>query len=354
MWSRLSKANACNLWLWGVCCGLFCGLSGRAWCQQLSPAHAPTAAAVYPQDANAAVISSPAGSSPDYSSHEIAQRILQQSILQSVWGPPVHCVVRQSIHLYGKQLSGIGDYVRGGLGSGKLKYSMRMAAGDQLNSLLQVSDGQRLLSIESIGNVQRRTEIDLGKVRRPLVVTSDSIRDPVIAMYLAIGGQAELLRKIYQQYHWEVVREGELSQAEVWWLAGRLPPPPDQTRPTAFTDNQLMYDNNSGLLPTRIEVAVGKGNAAVPFWLYQIVQQRTAAELSPQARAEDIQILTEWSAPTLLTNVPIPPSMFELPSSNEQLFDETDKYLPPDIKLASFPTSSPALRSAPRIPAEIR
>jgi len=274
---------------------------------------------------------------PFHSPDEMASRIWQQAILQSVWGPPMHCVVRQSIHAFGKQLSGVGDYVRGGQGSGKLKYTLRMPAGDQLNTLLQVSDGQRMLTIEAIGPVQRRTEVDLGKVRQPLIVTNESLRDPVLAMYLAIGGQAEMLRKLYQQYQWQSVREGQLGDIEVWWLNGSLAAEPKAVRSAAAMDECLLQHNNSGLLPTRIEVAIGKPDTAMPFWLYQVEQGLPAEDTGPFTGGSQLRILTEWATPTQLKPEQIPASLYELPSSNEQLFDQTEQYLPPASRLAKVP-----------------
>ncbi len=329
MWSRLSNAKAsieyCSQWPWRERTATLAKVFvSCVWL--LAPpyfvlsAPRPTAA-----QSSLAAESIPAEHTPQ----EISARILQRSILQSVWGPPAYCVVRQSMSMFSMQLHGVGDYVRGGEGSGRLKYNLRMPAGDQLNTLLQVSDGQRLLSIESIGDVSRRTEVDLGKIRPRLMLTSDSLRDPVVAMYLAIGGQAELLRKIYQQYEWVSVRDGKLGDVEVWWLSGIFPSQPVPIRSVAAIDNMLFAENNSGLLPTHIEIAIGKADARLPYWLYQVAQSRVSSELSPLALSTELRIVTEWATPTLLAQEQLPPSIFELPSSSEQLFDETDKYLPP-------------------------
>ncbi len=274
-----------------------------------------------------------------HSTRDVAAQILRQSILQSVWGPPAYCVVRQSVTLFDKQLNGVGKYVRGGQGSGKLKFDLRMPAGDQINTLLQVSDGQRLLSIEAIGDVRRRTEVDLGKIRPRLVLTNASLRDPVVAIYLAIGGQAETLRVIYQKYDWVSVHEGKLGDIPVWWLGGRVPPSPVNVRSVAEVDNLMFAENNSGLLPTHIEIAIGKSEAPLPFWLYQMEQGRASDELSPLARSEKLRIVTEWATPIVLTDDQMPDSLFQPPSSNEPLFDETDRYLPPATAVATAPTT---------------
>ena len=348
MWSKLSKANGsialCRL---GFSDSLVSPVSRvylptlvlllAVW-QMTSAQPIAIAQETAQSSTNSQVSSSPRTAPAMHSSRDVAVQILQQSILQSVWGPPAYCVVRQSVTMFGKQLNGVGKYVRGGEGGGKLKFDLRMPAGDQINTLLQISDGQRLLSIEAIGDVRRRTEVDLGKVRPRLVFTNESLRDPVVAMYLAIGGQAETLRGIYQKYDWVSVREGKLGDIPVWWLGGRVPPSPVNLRSVAEVDNSMLADNNFGLLPTHIEVAIGKSDAALPFWLYQMEQSRGSDELSPIGRSEKLRIVTEWATPIVLTADQMPASLFDPPSSNEPLFDETDRYLPPAPSVAATPT----------------
>lgn len=282
----------------------------------------------------------PLSSSP----HEVAVRILHHALLQSVWGPPAYCQVRQSVFLFGKQLSGQGDYIRGGLGSGKLKFNLRMAAGDQLNTLLQISDGQRLLCVEAIGDVRRRTEVDLGKVRPRLVLTNESLRDPVIAMYLAIGGQAEAVRKIYLQYNWTSVREGQIGDVPVWRLTGKVSQQPPAVRSEAAIDNMLFTENASGLLPSRIQIAIGKPEGELPFWIYEMEQVRDADELSPLGRKASLRIVTEWANPIVFQPQELDTDVFQTPSSNEPLFDETDRYLPPLTATAQVEGSAATLR----------
>ena len=93
----------------------------------------------------------------------------------------------------------------------KLHFMLRFSAQEQLNTLLQVGDGQRLLTIEDIGDEKRRSEIDLGRIRPPLMLTQQSVANPVNSLYLAIGGQAEVLRKLCQQYEWIGVQEAKLA-----------------------------------------------------------------------------------------------------------------------------------------------
>ncbi len=113
----------------------------------------------------------PATESPQ----EIGQQIMHRALHEAVWGSPALCDIRQTIQLYQHRTTGFGKYVRGGQGGGKLRMSLQLPAGDQMNTLLVVSDGELLYSHERIGDISQRTRVDLDKVRNRLVITTDSL-----------------------------------------------------------------------------------------------------------------------------------------------------------------------------------
>ena len=298
--------------MWSVCGG---------------PATAQSTAA-QPQNA---VPPSAAPSGSAQTADKISTAILHRALYESVWGKPAHCVVRQSISVFDKRMSGIGEYVRIGGGSGRMKFSLRFSAHDHLNSLLQVCDGRRLMTIEEFGDQKHLSEVDLERVRNPLVWTTESVRnDPTTSMYLAIGGQAEALRKLCQQYHWTHLREAKLPVGDVWILSGQLATTPVVIHGQAPIDLKLNAPNQLGLLPTRAEVTVGTQESEVPFWLYSVLQTRTAEELGEQGQGYALRVSTEWAEPRPLAEEQLPAEFFEAPSvSGEHLTDETELYLPP-------------------------
>lgn len=263
-------------------------------------------------------------------SQEIALQILFQSLHEAVWGLPALSDVRQSIQLRSHQMTGFGKYVRGGQGTGKMRMSLQLPAGDQMNTLLQVSDGELLVTQELIGSVSQRSRVDLGKVRERLVITTDSLNDPVIAMYLAIGGQAEVLRKLCQQYYWVKVEEGKLGAEPVWWLTGKLAGEPPRIRAMAEVDTALFVPNQSALLPTETLVAIGRREASVPFWLFQIEQFRSSEGVTDLGHRAQLSVATEWASPTLLTPKQLTEDLFESKLANEHFVEETKIYLPPN------------------------
>ena len=317
MWSRFPPSNACK---WRL----------LLWVSALLVAFYIAPAVGFCQLSQAPI---PARQTPN----EIGTEILHRCLHEAVWGPPSVCTVRQSIHLFGKQISGFGKAFRAGEGSGKLKYSMQLPAGNSMNSLLQVSDGQLLHTIEDIGGVRSRTIIDLDKIRKRLVIDNNSVYDPVVAMYLAVGGQAEKIRKLCQLYHWEDVRSGHSNGNEVWILTGKIASVPQAARAVAATDQALSNPNHSAILPTQVRLLVSKADAEIPYWLYQVEERRTEAEVSPANRRADLHLVTEWVDPI---REKIDPRHFEPLSNNDPFSEETEAYLPPQPNFARLPASS--------------
>lgn len=284
---------------------------------------------------------------PKQDSREVATQLIYRALHQAVWGPPAFCSVRQKMRVFDRELNSFGKFVRVGRGSGKLKLSLQFPAGDSMNTLLQVSDGQRLHTIENLGDETRRSVIDLGKVRAPLVINNQSLSDPTIAMYLAIGGQAESLRKLSQQYEWHSVKPGNYGDHPVWILSGRIAKVPPTIRALADTDILLHAENSSALLPTEVRVSIARTDPDDPlaYWMYQVEQRRSESEVSSSNRTSQLMLLTEWADPKLIQKN-IGDEVFEAAPTNGTIVEETARYLPPQRQIAQVPASIDVLRGA--------
>lgn len=279
-------------------------------------------------------------------SGELASQLMHRALHHAVWGPPAFCTVRQRIQVFDRQVSSSsGKFIRVGGGSGKLKLSLQFPAGDSMNTLLQISDGQRLHTIENFGDETQRSIIDLDKVRSRLVINNESVSDPTIAMYLAIGGQAESLRKLCQQYQWTSVKPGTYGEQATWVLTGILAETPPAIRAAAESDIFLQSKNVSGLLPTQVRVAIARTEADDPlqYWLYRVEQRRAEADPSSSERREKLLLVTEWADPKLIQQS-IGKEVFEAAQTTGAIIDETRRYLPPEPRFARLPTNLEALK----------
>lgn len=309
----------------------------------VSPPGTSVTAAVSPSG-TAAV--SPSGTAQSNSvaapQSEIALQILHRSLLESVWGKPMLCEVRQNIRMFDRKRSSFGKYVRGGQGSGKMRLSLQVPAGDQMNSLLQVSDGELLYTLMDVGQHSTRTQVDLGKVRDRLTITQKSLQDPVVAMYLAIGGQAELLRKLCQQYSWIEVKAGRLGDRQVWWLEGIALDQPPAQHSLALIDVRH-FEERAGLRPQRATLAIGNTDSQAPFWLYQVEETYASQNQKTALGSSQLTVTTEWDSPAALSVSQLVPDLFRLAAADSPSLyesrDETKLYLPPQPHSVAEATS---------------
>ena len=266
--------------------------------------------------------------------HETGTLLIHNALRQAVWGPSVTCKIRQRTSLLDKQLVSIGTYAHAGQGSGQLKMHVRLATDERINTLIQVSDGRVMYWTEHVGEDSKRSRVDLYRIREYLgPITTASLEDPVIAMYLAVGGQAEVLRKLAQQYTWTHVQAGRLEELDVWWLSGELATEPPPVRALAEVDQLLYAPSKSGLLPTKVRIALGKGDP-FPLWLYQVEQAREESLAGIQSGTR-LSMLLEFTEPKIVKE--LPPETFQSIASNDTIIEETRRYLPPAPAVARVP-----------------
>ena len=258
---------------------------------------------------------------------EIGTEILHRTLLDSVWGAPTLCEVRQSIQFADKKRSSFGKYVRGGKGLGKMRMTLQIPAGDQMNSLLQVSDGDLLTTMVSVGDQRTMTQIDLVKVRERLPITTETFQHPVVAMYLAFGGQAEVLRTMCQKYDWTKVTEGQLGNRKVWWIRGIATAQPIGFKAEALVDQRLFQQPYDVDIPPNVKLAIGHRESDSPYWLYQ-VETWNDGDAKGRGKA---YVLTEWDSPIRLSAQQMTPDLFQLGTdhSASDVREETKLYLPP-------------------------
>lgn len=292
-----------------------------------------------------------------------ARLLMERALLSGVWGPPVHCRIRQEITLLDRRLHGVGLYARGRSGFGEMKMTLKIVAADQLNVLHQVSDGRMLHTLniqtplnpsESAHSASARDgsaspdaaqaqegtkegwRVDLGRVREYLGRFSEQDRiDPLVALHLSIGGQNEKLRTLIQQYKWVTVQPGKLAQPgnlgeiDVWWLRGERTSEAGALRGLAEIDSALAGADSAGLAPDHAKIAIGR-SPPLQFWLYHVEESRRAKTEGEGPKGYSLVSKIDYYQPIIQD---MPPAMFSDPeayaSSVERIVDETRRYLPP-------------------------
>ncbi len=252
--------------------------------------------------------------------------VIRRAIWQAVWGEPVSARVRQRIAMYGRELVGVGSYHHAGEGSAKVKWQMRLAAGDAVTNFLQISDGRLLWTSQQVNETIELSRLDLGRIREQIgPVRQSDLSNPLLAMELAIGGQAELLRNVYHRYRWDSAIPTKIDQYPVWILSGEI----RQTAPIpsarAPIDQAMLQPSVSGLLPQRVRLAIGR-TEQFPFFPHRIEYFRQKVEKN--------QVTWEMVNSVEFFEVSKPKELgaeifqYEVRDSVELIQDDTVKYLP--------------------------
>lgn len=252
--------------------------------------------------------------------------VIRRAIWQAVWGDPVTSRVRQRIAMYDKELVGVGSYCHAGKGSSKLKWQMRFAAADSVTNYLQISDGRLLWTSKQVEEKIEVHRVDLDPIRNRIgPVRESDLANPLLAMELAVGGQAELLRSLYHRYDWETAVPTKLDQQPVWLLTGEIRQQPPIPSARAPVDQAMLKASQTGLLPQRVRLALGR-TEQFPFFPHRI--EYFKRKESKESGGWDLLTIIEFfevASPGTLE-----PELFqyEVRDTVEAIHDETSNYLP--------------------------
>lgn len=254
------------------------------------------------------------------------EAVVRRAIWQAVWGDAVASRVRQRISMHGKELVGVGSYCHAGKGSSKLKWQMRFAAAAAVTNYLQISDGRLLWTSQQVEEKIQVHRVDLDPIRERIgSVRESDLSNPLLAMELAVGGQAELLRNLYHRYDWDSAVPTKLDQQPVWLLTGEIRQQPPIPAARAPIDQAMQAASQTGLLPQRVRLALGRTDN-FPFFPHRIeyFQRR---ETDGNATWELVTVIEffEVSAPGSLERELF---QYEVRDTVEAIQDETSKYLP--------------------------
>lgn len=194
--------------------------------------------------------------------------LVLNAIQQAVFGPTFTCKVYQQSFAYGQDVILSGDYKSAGNGTGQFSYRARVSSGEMTIDTIQISDGRLMYS--QIDEEPLRI-VNVERIRETLAPRLHQIKEsPDIAIHLAVGGHAELLRNLYQRYNWHAVAAGTSDNVEVWQLLGRLrTEKPRITGTSKLDDMNLAIQPSDEGLPPGVRLTIGR-SASAPYFPYSV------------------------------------------------------------------------------------
>jgi hypothetical protein len=257
------------------------------------------------------------------------------AIKTAIAGPPIACKVHQQTTAYKQQTIMSGEYKSLGNWTGQFRYVARMSAGETTLDTVQISDGRLMYtqfgtkSMPKLVNVEKIREQLTPRLYRPE-------ENPDVYISLAIGGQAEVLRCLYQRYNWYRVVEGKVAGVDVWQLFGKLRTDPAKHAGTAKIDKSLLSLNpETQNLPSNVRLTLGRptsaqlqANDTFPYFPYLIEYFRL--EKNDQGRVTRLAPLSKIEYLEPKYNFPISESdfVYRVEASTERIDEETSQYMP--------------------------
>ncbi len=249
------------------------------------------------------------------------------AVERAVWGPSLSCRIQQTSIWGEHRVMAEGKYCHTGGGAGQLKLEMKLDSKDHQSNFVQVSDGRLVWT--SIGEGESPRRVYLDRVRESLGgwVRKPGLR-PEMSLYLAIGGQGEALRCLYQRYRWFKVFAGvDEKGRDVWQLVGTIRSEPPTPSAQTLIDNLLISSSLPAEVPTDVRLTLGRDekNYLFPYKIDYYRKEKTEAGVP----GKWIRVSTiEYS--DIESPIEVPPDFFEYRASNDadQIRDETKDYMP--------------------------
>ncbi len=255
------------------------------------------------------------------------------ALKSSIAGNKIAYKVHQLTNAYNQQVILSGEYKSTGNWTGQFRYTARVSAGETTMDIIQISDGR--LMYTQFGADSSPKLVNVEKVREqliPRIYRPEENQD--VYVLLAIGGQAELLRSLYQRYNWYRAEEGKIGGLDVWQLFGKLRTEPPKYVGTAEIDQQLLTLNpDLENLPSHVRLTLGRpvagqNETSIPYFPYQIEyfrleknQEGHVVRLAPLSKIEYLE-------PTRNFKESESEFIFRVAPTIERIDEETSRYLP--------------------------
>jgi hypothetical protein len=251
--------------------------------------------------------------------------LVLDAVHRSVFGPSFTCQFRQKTHLFERTLTSVGSYVHAGKGTGQFKLLLKSTVGDDVKTTQQTSDGRMLWT--SLGPEFSFRTVNLDSVRNAIAKNRKTTKPlPEEALYLAIGGQPELLRSLYIRYRWHKIYAGKLNEQAVWQLVGASrSEPPNVASHTLFDESISSIQGQD--FPTEVRLTLQRGE---PLDLVPMRVEYFTRTKSADGKSSTLKALStiEYFGIQGLDRPSIDHFTIRLPEDSRSREDETQRYLP--------------------------
>lgn len=241
----------------------------------------------------------------------------------------VSAKVRQSVDLFGKQLVGSGIYLerRGEQGT-TFRFEMRIQLQNEVNSLLDISDGHYLWRYRKLRDRQVLSRVDLQRVNQALEEAGRTPQSVDVGLWPGMGGLARLLGGLNSAFDFVSAEQAYLWGQPAWRLVGQW----KQDKLVKLLPNQEAAIREGkpvdlGKLPEHLPDRVVLFLSAEDLFPHRIEFHRRAVEDTDDVAAGADRLIAGVDFLEVSLNLPIDPGRFMYSPGNLGCADETEKVL---------------------------
>jgi hypothetical protein len=253
------------------------------------------------------------------------QEIVSLAAAQMTMHPSLEAKMRQRVGIREQYLVGSGAYLQLRDGADvRFRWELRLQVGERLTSLQHITDNRYLYIRRDIGETKSISRIDLKRVQEAQA-NSDAENPPLSYVSLGIGGLAQLLHGLAENFAFGEPESETISGVNVWRMSGRWKPEmlakllPDQSA-TILAGQELAMEQLPSQLPDRVSLVVGR-DGPLPLFPYRVEFARLDRETNKPQSMLIMELFEVRLRPDL------DPRLFEVPDSEPDLVDATDAYL---------------------------
>jgi len=252
--------------------------------------------------------------------------LVAQAARQVSEHPSLEAKMRQRLALFDQYVVGSGTYTQLRHRDGtRFQLELRLQVGDQLTSLQQLNDGRYLWIRRDLGPTQSLGRIDLERVRAAL---SDGDRPATLASptALSVGGLAQLLQGLSDNFDFAAPVSEEISRVPVWRIVGRWKTEvlgrllPEQVQ-ALVAGQAAQTDKLAPHLPDQVVLVLGRDPKVLPLFPYRLEFTRRDAKSGVMRTILAMELFEVRLRPDL------DPRQFSFQLGEQRVEDETQDYL---------------------------
>ncbi len=270
-------------------------------------------------------VAAPADEAAGVGGQELVQRA-SHALLRM---PGLEARTLQSVEIFHQKLTGAGTYRQ--LTNGPKLYldlEVKLHVADQVRSIRQISDGDSLWEVQTQGNAQTFSHVNLGRLREAAIKTQVQL-PPMY--WMALGGLPRLLAKLNESFEFRPPQALTVDGHPVWQVEGQWNRAA-LARMLPHQQEAILAGHEADLaelpeqVPHGVMLILGRDNV-IPLFPYSISFYRDELPEEGLEASQQRRWMVNWKLREVRFRPDLRPSDFDFRPNSQEVQERTDHYV---------------------------